>query len=107
MKKLILTLSLTAITGIASAQTFTNNVTIRSIETLAETNVTFIRSADGGWGLTGCPNAEFVNISGENASYSELLATALTAQASGAEITARGVCSASGNSVVAERLRIQ
>lgn len=107
MKKYITAIALCAVAGTAAAQTNTQSVTIRSIETLAESNTTFIRSAGGGWGLAGCENAEFVNITGANASYSEILATALTAQASGLSVLARGVCSASGNSVVAERLRIE
>ena len=95
-----------AVTGVAHAQTFTQSVEIRSIETLADSKTTFIRSSGGGWGLAGCPNAQFVNITDANASYREILATALTARASGLSVTARGVCSTSGNSVIAERLRI-
>lgn len=106
MKKYLLGLALASVAGVASAQSFTSSVEIRSIETLADSNTTFIRSAGGGWGLTGCPGAQFVNISDSNASYKELLATALTAKAGGSNVTARGVCSASGNSVIAERLRL-
>jgi len=106
MKKCLLCIALCAVTGVSSAQTFTQSVTIRSIETLADTQTTFIRSAGGGWGLAGCPNAQFLNISDANPSYNALLATALTAQASGATVTARGVCSGSNQSVIAERLRL-
>ena len=95
-----------AVAGTASAQTFTQSVTIRSIETLADTQTTFIRSEGGGWGLAGCEGAQFLNISSSNASYTALLATALTAQASGFSVTARGVCSATNQSVIAERLRL-
>ena len=107
MKKYLAAIAVCAVAGTASAQSFTDSVEIRSVETLAGSNTTFIRSAGGGWGLSGCPDAQFVNITGADASYSEMLATALTAQASGASVAARGVCSTSGNSVVAERLRIE
>ncbi len=105
MKKILLVSSLFFLSATSMAQSFSDSVEVRSIETLAESNTTFIRATTG-WGLEGCEAAQFVNITDASASYSEMLATALTARASGINLTARGVCSASGNSVVAERLRL-
>ena len=107
--QLITAMALGLISGVASAQAvFTEAVEIRSIETLSATQTTFIRSADGGWGHPDCPNAQFVNIAASSSpSYREQLAMALTVSASGTTIVARGVCSTSGNSVIAERLRVE
>ena len=97
------------VSGVANAQLEnTDPVEILSIETLTATQTTFIRSAGGGWGHSGCPNAQFVSIAASSSpSYREQLAMALTASASGTEVVARGTCSSSGASVIAERLRLQ
>ena len=107
MKKYIIGLALCATAGVASAQSFTQSVSIRSVETLTDSQRTFIRSADGGWGHPDCVNAEFVNLdSAASPSYNAQLAIALTAQASGGSIAAFGTCSPNGQVVIAERLRL-
>ena len=106
MNKYLIGLALFATAGIASAQSFTNSVDVRTVETLTDSQRTFIRSANGGWGHPDCAAAEFVNLEGSSPSYSAQLAIALTAQASGGNIAAFGTCSPNGTVVVAERLRL-
>ncbi len=107
MKKYLIGLALCATAGVASAQSFTQSVEIRSVETLTDSQRTFIRSANGGWGHPNCAAAEFVNLdSATSPSYSAQLAIALTAQASGGNIAAFGTCSPNGQVVIAERLRL-
>ena len=108
MKKLLIVTALLGCSTGAMAQVeFTNSVDVRSVETLTNSQTTFVRSAGGGWGHTGCPAAQFVNLAAVgSASYKEQLAIALTAKASGSKVTARGVCSPNGTVVVAERLRL-
>jgi len=101
MKKYLLGIALFAVTGIASAQSFTQSVEVRTVETLTNSERTFIRSANGGWGHPDCAAAEFVNLDASaSPSYSAQLAIALTAQA------AFGTCSPNGTVVIAERLRL-
>lgn len=107
MKKLLTTLTLCLVTGVVSAQSFTQSVGVRSVETLTGAERTFIRSAGGGWGHPDCAAAEFVNLdAAASPSYTAQLAIALTAQASGGTIAAFGTCSPNGQVVIAERLRL-
>lgn len=107
MKKYLIGLALCVFTGVASAQSFTQTVEVRSIETLTNSERTFIRSAGGGWGHPDCSAAQFVNLdAAASPSYNAQLAIALTAQASGGTIAAFGTCSPNGQVVIAERLRL-